>query len=371
MNTELEGRVAIVTGAAGGFGRELVRGLLGAGAKVAALDVDENRLDELTAAHEAAAETGRLVTARTDISCYEECEEAIAQTRADLGGLHILVNNGALGMGVIRIDHMTELVDIQEITPEMWDRFVSVNLSGAWYMTHAAIDGLLAQGWGRILNVTTSFFTMLRGRFHPYGPAKAGLEAMSAGHAGEFAGRGVTVNVVVPGGPSDTPMVPPESGFDRRRDDSAVGHGAADSVALLGGGRRAYRTSVRGRGLGCLGRTGGGQKVAALRSGGRIWRRIRYGREASRTNEPHLVRTSCCAGCGTRCSVVRRDGAGTGRSRGATRNVPHDYWGKRLDGSESQGEDGAGDRRVERDRTRLRCAVRGRGRERAPCGPQP
>ena len=215
MNTELEGRVAIVTGAAGGFGRELVRGLLGAGAKVAALDVDENRLDELTAAHEEAAGTGRLVTARTDISCYEECEAAIAQTRTDLGGLHILINNGALGMGVIRIDHMTELVDIQEITPEMWNRFVTVNLSGAWYMTHAAIDGLLAQGWGRIVNVTTSFFTMLRGRFHPYGPAKAGLEAMSAGHAGEFEGRGVTVNVVVPGGPSDTPMVPPESGFDR------------------------------------------------------------------------------------------------------------------------------------------------------------
>ena len=215
MNTELEGRVAIVTGAAGGFGRELVRGLLGAGAKVAALDVDERRLDELTAAHEEAAETGRLVTARTDISCYEECEAAIAQTRTDLGGLHILVNNGALGMGVIRIDHMTELVDIQEITPEMWNRFVTVNLSGAWYMTHAAIDGLLSQGWGRIVNVTTSFFTMLRGRFHPYGPAKAGLEAMSAGHAGEFAGRGVTVNVVVPGGPSDTPMVPLESGFDR------------------------------------------------------------------------------------------------------------------------------------------------------------
>ena len=215
MNTELEGKVAIVTGAAGGFGRELVRGLLGAGAKVAALDIDERRLDELTAAHEAAAGTGRLVTARIDISRYEECETAIAQTRADLGGLHILVNNGALGMGVIRIDHMTELVEIHEITPEMWDRFVSVNLSGAWYMTHAATDGLLAQGWGRIVNVTTSFFTMLRGRFHPYGPAKAGLEAMSAGHASEFQGRGVTVNVVVPGGPSDTPMVPMEAGFDR------------------------------------------------------------------------------------------------------------------------------------------------------------
>ena len=215
MNMELEGKVAIVTGAAGGFGRELVRGLLGAGAKVAALDVDEKRLDELAALHEESVGTGCLVTVCTDISRYEECAAAVAQARASLGGLHVLINNGALGMGVIRIDHMTELVEIHEIAPEMWDRFVTVNLSGAWYMTRAAIDGLLAQRWGRIVNVTTSFFTMLRGRFHPYGPAKAGLEAMSAGHAGEFEGTGVTVNVVVPGGPSDTPMVPMESGFER------------------------------------------------------------------------------------------------------------------------------------------------------------
>ena len=215
MNAELEGKVAIVTGAAGGFGRELVRGLLGAGARVAALDVDERRLDDLAAAHSDACGAGRLVTGRTDIASYEECEAAIAQTRASLGGLHILVNNGAVGMGAIRMDHMTDLVEIHEIAPETWERFVAVNLSGAWYMTRVAIDGLLAQGWGRIVNVTTSFFTMLRGRFHPYGPAKAGLEAMSAGHAKEFEGRGVTVNVVVPGGPADTPMVPMEAGFDR------------------------------------------------------------------------------------------------------------------------------------------------------------
>ena len=215
MSMELEGKIAVVTGAAGGFGRELVRGLLGAGAKVAALDVDGKRLDELADLHEVSLDTGRLVTARADISNHAECEEAVAQARASLGGLHILINNGALGMGIIRVDHMTELVEIHEIAPEIWDRFVAVNLSGAWYMTRAAVDGMLAQRWGRIVNVTTSFFTMLRGRFHPYGPAKAGLEAMSAGHAAEFEGKGVSVNVVVPGGPSDTPMVPLEAGFDR------------------------------------------------------------------------------------------------------------------------------------------------------------
>ena len=208
---------------------------------------------------EASWYTGRLVTARADISRYDKCEAAVAEARArSSAGCTSSINNGALGMGIIRVDHMTELVEIHEITPEIWNRFVAVNLSGAWHMTRAAVDGMLAQRWGRIVNVTTSFFTMLRGRFHPYGPAKAGLEAMSAGHAAEFESRGVTVNVVVPGGPSDTPMVPMEAGFDRSTMIRADGHGAADPVALLGGGRRAYRPSLHCGELGYRCRTGRG-----------------------------------------------------------------------------------------------------------------
>jgi NAD(P)-dependent dehydrogenase (short-subunit alcohol dehydrogenase family) len=129
--------------------------------------------------------------------------------------VHILINNGAIGMGAVRPDHHVNLVGIREIEPQLWQRFVAVNFSGAWNMTRAAIEPLLEQRWGRIIDVTTSFFSMLRGGFHPYGPCKAGLEAMAAGHAKEFDGSGVTVNVVVPGGPADTPMVPPESGIDR------------------------------------------------------------------------------------------------------------------------------------------------------------
>jgi NAD(P)-dependent dehydrogenase (short-subunit alcohol dehydrogenase family) len=212
---KLKGKVAIVTGAAGGFGRVLVRALLAENAKVAALDVNESGLVALRGA---LSDEGRdrLLTKLTDVSDYAACERAVAATLEKLGGLHILINNGALGMGAIRADHMVRLVGIREITPEMWQRFVATNFTGAWNMTRAAIAHLLDQRWGRIVNVTTSFFTMLRGGFHPYGPCKAGLEAMTAGHAQEFAGSGVTVNVVVPGGPSDTPMVPAESGFDRK-----------------------------------------------------------------------------------------------------------------------------------------------------------
>lgn len=211
----VEGRIAIVTGAAGGIGQELARGLLGEGARVAALDVDEQRLGTLVNTCTDETRADRILGIPTDISRYEECEAAVGRVRAHFGDLHILINNGAVGMGLIRADHMTRLVGIDEITPEMWDRVTATNYSGAWYMTRASVGGMLAAEWGRIVNVTTSFFTMLRGRFHPYGPAKAGLEAMSAGHAEEFVAGGVTVNVVVPGGPTDTPLVPAESGFDR------------------------------------------------------------------------------------------------------------------------------------------------------------
>ena len=210
----LNGRTALITGASGGFGRVLVRAFLEAGANVAALDRNEAGLREL---QETLGEydESRLVALAADVADYAQCERAVAQTAHLLGGTHILINNAALGMGAIRTDCMTRPVDIEEITPEMWQRFVAVNFSGVWNMTRVAVPVFRAQCWGRIIDVTTSFFTMLRGGFQPYGACKAGVEAMAAAHAAELAGSGITVNVVVPGGPADTPMVPQESGYKR------------------------------------------------------------------------------------------------------------------------------------------------------------
>jgi NAD(P)-dependent dehydrogenase (short-subunit alcohol dehydrogenase family) len=203
---KLNGKVAIVTGAAGGIGRVLVQALLAEGARVAALDVNVSSL----------AVEENLLILEVDVSDAAACQRAVDETISRLGGLHALVNNAAIGLGAIRADHQRTPIGIREIGVEMWQRFVATNFSGAWNMTRAAIEPLLAQRKGRIINVTTSFATMLRGGFHPYGPCKAALEAMSAGHAEEFRDTGVTVNIVLPGGPVDTPMVPPESGFDRR-----------------------------------------------------------------------------------------------------------------------------------------------------------
>ena len=118
----LAGRVAIVTGAAGGFGRVLVRALLDHGAKVAAFDIDERGLSALSDAH--ARDMDRLLVESIDIGEYAACERGIAATLERLGGLHILINNGAIGMNAIRTDCMQNMVGIQEITPQVWQRFV-------------------------------------------------------------------------------------------------------------------------------------------------------------------------------------------------------------------------------------------------------
>ena len=215
MSALLEGKTAIVTGAAGGIGRVVVDGLVEAGAAVVASDVNDAALEDLEKEMREKYPAAELACQHVDVADYAACVHSVQGAIERFGGLHILINNAALGLGIIREDHFSRPIGIQEIEPEIWQRMVAVNFSGAWNMTRAAIGYLLDQKWGRIINVTTSFFTMLRAGFHPYSPAKAGLESMSLGHSQEFEGTGVTVNVVVPGGPTDTAMVPDDIGVAR------------------------------------------------------------------------------------------------------------------------------------------------------------
>jgi NAD(P)-dependent dehydrogenase (short-subunit alcohol dehydrogenase family) len=132
----------------------------------------------------------------------------VAQVEAALGPIDILINNAALGMGVIREEHFAQRVGIAEVAPEQWRAFFEVNTMGPFLMTRLLAPAMATRGWGRVVNITTSFFTMLNQGFAPYGPTKAALEASTAIWAKEFADTGVAINVVVPGGPTDTRMVP-------------------------------------------------------------------------------------------------------------------------------------------------------------------
>lgn len=205
----LTSRVVVVTGGAGGIGQALVRAFVAAGLRVGICDVNAEAVLGL----ERSLGEANAVGIETDVSDPASCAQAIERTANRFGTVHAVVNNAALGMSVVRPDHFTRTVQIEDISPDLWQRFLAVNLSGAFFMAKAAIPLFRAQQFGRFINVTTSFFTMLRGGFSPYGPAKAGLEAWTASFAAELQGTGITANVVVPGGPTDTPMYRPAAAW--------------------------------------------------------------------------------------------------------------------------------------------------------------
>jgi NAD(P)-dependent dehydrogenase (short-subunit alcohol dehydrogenase family) len=200
------GKVALVTGGARGIGAAIADGLRAIGARVAVLDRDGAALATCPA---------DVLRIQADVTRPEDCAGAVARVRADWGSLDVLINNAGIGMDTIREDHFTQPVRLREITPDHWREMFEVNCMGAFLMMRAAVPPMVAQGWGRVVNVTTSFFTMLNEGFAPYGPAKAALEAASAIWAKEFEGSGVTVNVLIPGGPTDTRMVPASAPFAR------------------------------------------------------------------------------------------------------------------------------------------------------------
>lgn len=215
------GRVVLLTGAAGGIGLAMTDALLAAGHRVAAVDRDAKALDRLSARH---AETkdqaknqakDRLHPILADLANAAGCEAAIAAARARFGTIDALVNNAGIGMSSVRPDAEARAPGIEELTPEIWDGFMAIFVRAPLMLMRAALPDMKKRGFGRVINNTTSYVTMLR--VLPYGAAKAALESMSAVWAKELDGSGITVNVLVPGGPTDTPLIADESGWPRDR----------------------------------------------------------------------------------------------------------------------------------------------------------
>ena len=208
-------RVAIVTGAAGGIGRAMTRGLLAAGIRVAGVDRDREPLEALAASAGEQGKADDLLTIQTDLTSDSATDEITRATRARFGRIDILVNNAGIGPGSIRPDSWQRPLKFWEITPDQWRRFVAVHTTAPLALANAVVPEMMRQGWGRIVNVTTSLGTMLNAGSPTYGPSKAALEALSAIMAKDLDGTGVTVNVLVPGGVTNTPMISDEAGFDR------------------------------------------------------------------------------------------------------------------------------------------------------------
>jgi len=202
----MQSRVVLVTGAACGIGSAITKALIAAGHSVAAVDRDTAALARLPASE-------RIQPIMADLANEAACREAVASAVARFGRLEAVINNAGIGMSALRGDAEKNVPGIEELTADVWDRFYAVNVRGHILVTQAALSHMRERGFGRIVNNTTSFRSMLR--VNPYGPLKAALEALSAVWAEELKKDGIPVNVVIPGGPTDTPFISDDAGWDR------------------------------------------------------------------------------------------------------------------------------------------------------------
>ena len=200
---QLQGKTVVVTGAARGLGRAMAGGLVAAGANVVGVDLPGQ--SELEATAKALGE--RFLALGANITDAAECARIVETAKGRFGAVHALVNNAGVGQQFINAHFASKPTRFWELTPEQYRNTIETNATSQFLMARAVVPSMIAQKWGRIVNVTTSFATMLLPGFTPYGPSKASAEALTCIMAKDLAGSGVTANVLIPGGAANTRMI--------------------------------------------------------------------------------------------------------------------------------------------------------------------
>jgi 2-hydroxycyclohexanecarboxyl-CoA dehydrogenase len=190
----LKNKVAVVTGGGKGIGRAVSLQLARDGAAVAVWELDGPSAEETVAL--IGKEGGRAIACVGDAASKAGIEASLGRTRAELGRVTILVNNAGI----------TGFVPFAQITEEALDRILAINLKGPFLCTQAIIPDMLAAGWGRIVNISSSSAQSGAPVMSHYVASKGGVIGLTKALAAEFAARGITVNNVPPGF-VDTPML--------------------------------------------------------------------------------------------------------------------------------------------------------------------
>lgn len=236
----LRGRHAVITGAARGIGAETAAELARLGATVSLLDVERAGVERT--AEVLRSEGHVAVGIECDVSDETSVEQAFTRLARESGSADILINNAGA----------TSFVPFLETTEEDWDRLVSVNLTGTFLCSQAAVPAMRSRSWGRIVNIS-SIAGKRGGGFlgrTPYSAAKAGVIGLTKALARELATHGITVNAIAPG-PMDTDMTQIlredtdlleriVSGVPLRR--RGLPHEIADAVCFLCSGLGDYLT---------------------------------------------------------------------------------------------------------------------------------
>jgi NAD(P)-dependent dehydrogenase (short-subunit alcohol dehydrogenase family) len=202
---ELRGIRVLVTGATSGLGKAMAAALAQAGARVMVTGRDRARAEAV------AAELGRSASAcQLDVRDERSVAACVARAVDAWGGVDMLVNNAGIGMRTVNPRFLSEPQPFWEVAPAGFRDVVETKVVGCYLMAREVVPLMLRDGGGRIVNISMNEGTMVRRGFVPYGPAGAGVEALSRVMAADLAGSSVTVNILLPGGGTRTGMVPDE-----------------------------------------------------------------------------------------------------------------------------------------------------------------
>ncbi|MCC7361094.1 MAG: SDR family oxidoreductase [Anaerolineales bacterium] len=183
----LNGKIALVTGAADGIGRATALALAAEGARVLVADRDTERGPRVVAAIEAAG--GVAAFQRADVALMADAEAMVAAALARWGRLDILVNNAAVMIPGT----------VVEITEADWNRVLDVNLTGVWRGMKHALPAMQAAGQGSIVNLSSIQSLVGLRQWSAYAAAKGGINALTQQAAIEYAPHGIRINAVAPG----------------------------------------------------------------------------------------------------------------------------------------------------------------------------
>ncbi|MFE5476201.1 3-oxoacyl-ACP reductase FabG [Nocardia sp. NPDC056541] len=190
----MSARTAIVTGGASGIGGAISARLAADGASVAIFDLNGDAAKNAAAAIENAG--GRAIGLPVDVTDRAAIDAGVAEVRARLGRPAVLVNSAGLTLDG----------PFLEISAETWNRALAINLTGTFDCCQAVIPDMIEQGWGRIVNISSSSVHSGAAGLAGYVAAKSGVVGLTKVLALEFAKRGITVNTIPPGF-IDTPML--------------------------------------------------------------------------------------------------------------------------------------------------------------------
>lgn len=210
-----DGVRVLITGGTSGLGAAMAAALLEAGASVALTGRDEGRARSV-AESLAAEHGGRAVGLAMDVRDDGDVARGVERVLGELGGLDVLVNNAGIGMRTVNPRFLAEPQPFWRVSPDGFRDLVATNLTGYFLVAAAVVPRFLDAGRGRVVNISMNHSTMNRKGFVPYGPARAGAEALSRIMAADLEGSGVAVNLLLPGGATATGMIPDDFPAERR-----------------------------------------------------------------------------------------------------------------------------------------------------------